>query len=204
MPEQPHDQAEHLRGLKLKIRALAEASRQQQTNRDELSERICQRVIQLPEYVHAKAMLVYVSRPAEVQTRPIIHRAWAEGKQIAVPYCARNELELYCVDSMRDVAPGTLGILEPHDDVRSCAERAVDIGQIDLVVVPGVAFDPGGGRLGHGRGYYDRLLQRAPHETPLVGLAFESQIVSEVPMMEHDVFVHKVITEKAVYLRTEA
>jgi 5-formyltetrahydrofolate cyclo-ligase len=104
---------------------------------------------------------------------------------------------------MQDLAPGTLGILEPRDELRKCAERKVDVGEIDLLVVPGVAFDPGGGRLGHGKGYYDRLLRRAPRETPSVGLAFECQVFPEVPMMEHDVFLHKVITENTAYVNAD-
>jgi 5-formyltetrahydrofolate cyclo-ligase len=96
-----------------------------------------------------------------------------------------------------------LGILEPGDEIRTQASRRAALGELHLIVVPGVAFDPRGGRVGHGRGYYDRLLRRARSETPVVGLGFECQIFAEVPMLDHDVFVDKVITEKRIYTRGE-
>ena len=71
--------------------------------------------------------------------------------------------------------------------------------EIDLIIVPGVAFDRRGGRTGHGKGYYDKLLEHARLDTPLVALAFECQMFDEIPMQEHDVFMDKVVTEKASY-----
>jgi 5-formyltetrahydrofolate cyclo-ligase len=71
---------------------------------------------------------------------------------------------------------------------------------LDLVMVPGVAFDLRGGRLGHGKGYYDRLLPRIRPSAPLVAVAFECQLFPEIPMLEYDVFMDRVITEKAIYL----
>jgi 5-formyltetrahydrofolate cyclo-ligase len=193
------DDTGRLRGLKREIRAQATANLQQQRNKDELSERIHRRLMQLAEYAHAKAVLVYVSRSGEVQTRAIISQAWVDDKQVAVPCCVDNELELYRLKSMEDLVPRTLGILEPRNEVRCEKERKASVERIDLIIVPGVAFDRKGGRVGHGRGYYDRMLCRARPGTSVIGLAFECQIVPEVPMMEHDVFVHKVITEQAIY-----
>jgi len=71
--------------------------------------------------------------------------------------------------------------------------------ELDLVMVPGVAFDRRGARMGHGKGYYDKLLQHARPDTPLVALAFECQLFPEVPVAGHDIFMDKIITESAVY-----
>ncbi len=69
--------------------------------------------------------------------------------------------------------------------------------ELDLILVPGVAFDARGGRTGHGKGYYDKLLENARLETPLVSLAFECQMFEEIPMQDHDIFMDKVVTESA-------
>ena len=90
-------------------------------------------------------------------------------------------------------------ILEPKEELRSVAAKKVDVKEIDLIIVPGVAFDRRGGRTGHGKGYYDKLLEHARPDTPLVALAFECQMFDEIPMQDHDVFMDKVVTEKASY-----
>ncbi len=71
--------------------------------------------------------------------------------------------------------------------------------ELDLVMVPGVAFDRNGGRMGHGKGYYDKLLENVRPGTPLVALAFECQFFPEIPVAPHDVFMSKIITEKTIY-----
>jgi 5-formyltetrahydrofolate cyclo-ligase len=71
--------------------------------------------------------------------------------------------------------------------------------ELDLVMVPGTAFDPRGGRMGQGKGYYDRLLANARPDAPLVALAFECQVFPEIPVAPHDVFMDQVITEVKVY-----
>src|SRR5262245_55218940 len=90
-------------------------------------------------------------------------------------------------------------ILEPRPELRSVPEKRVTAAELDLVVVPGVAFDRRGARMGHGFGYYDKLLKNARADAPLVALAFECQLFDEIPIEDHDVFMDLVITEKAVY-----
>ena len=85
---------------------------------------------------------------------------------------------------------------------RSCAklpEKRVDVRDVDLIMVPGVAFDRRGARMGHGFGYYDKLLEHARPDSPLVALAFECQLFPEIPTQSHDVFMDKIITEQAIY-----
>ena len=91
-------------------------------------------------------------------------------------------------------------ILEPKSELRTVAAKRVDVSEIDLIIVPGVAFDRSGGRTGHGKGYYDKLLEHARPDAPLVALAFECQFFDEIPTEEHDIFMDRIITEAAVYV----
>lgn len=203
MVAEHEEHADALRALKQAFRAQMESERQQQENREELSRQICEMAIRLPEYLAAQTLLLYVSRPSEVQTTHLLTAAWNQRKRVVVPSCQNGQLELFWIDTLEELAPRTLGILEPRSEVRASVERRIDVGELDLAIVPGLAFDRRGGRLGLGKGFYDRLLARCPTGVSLVGLAFECQVFDEVPMLSHDVFMDKVITEKAVYVRME-
>src|SRR5690606_2248787 len=125
--------------------------------------------------------------------------ALAGGKQIIVPWCNdAGELELFRLSDMSELELGMYKILEPRKDLRLLPEKQISVVELDLVMVPGVAFDERGGRMGHGKGYYDKLLENARPDCPLVALAFECQIFPEVPMGELDIFMDKVITERRV------
>ncbi len=137
--------------------------------------------------------------PHEVQTLELIEAAWCDKKTVAVPCCIGNRLWLFHLQSMEELAPRTLGILEPRNELRQHEERWLDVSQIDLFVVPGVAFDRSGGRLGYGKGYYDRLLADAHVEVPKIALAFECQMIDQVPMTARDITMDCVITDKSVY-----
>src|SRR5262249_27378287 len=121
------------------------------------------------------------------------------GKRIVVPYCVNNELELFLLRDMGELAVGMYKILEPRPDLRGQPGCTVRPEELDLIMVPGVAFDRTGARMGHGFGYYDRLLEHARRDAPLVALAFECQLFPEIPTAPHDIFMDKIITEKAVY-----
>jgi 5-formyltetrahydrofolate cyclo-ligase len=126
--------------------------------------------------------------------------ALAHGKTIVVPWCNdQGELELFRLESMDDLALGMYKILEPKPELRHLPERQVDVKSLDIVMVPGVAFTREGARMGHGKGYYDKLLEHARPDAPLVALAFECQLFPEIPTQAHDVFMDKIITEKGVY-----
>ncbi|MEN6493316.1 MAG: 5-formyltetrahydrofolate cyclo-ligase [Thermoguttaceae bacterium] len=185
--------------LKQAIRQQAQANRREQVDKDAVSRMIWQRLASLPEYGRAGTVMGYVHMRDEVRTRSFLPEILKHGKRLVVPYCVGDELELFCLRDLDELALGTFGILEPKPELQAQADRRIDVGQIDLVMVPGVAFDRRGGRVGHGKGYYDRLLRRARPDTALVGLAFECQLFAEIPMQPHDVFMDKVITETAVY-----
>ncbi len=187
-----------MQALKQQIREQAHAARNAQENKDELSRVICDRFMALPEYQAAKAVMFYVDVRSEVRTRQHFPAALASGKKIIIPYCVDGELELFHLESMDELATGMYKILEPKVELRDVAAKKIPVAELDLIMVPGVAFDANGGRSGHGKGYYDKLLEHARLDTPLVALAFECQMFDEVPTAEHDVFMDKVITEKRV------
>lgn len=186
--------------LKKQIREQAHANRNAQENKDELSKQIVRKFMALPEYQAADVVLFYLDVRSEVRTRHSLEDALASGKKIIVPYCVEGEvLELFHLESMDELSVGMYRILEPKPELRALPEKQVPVEKIDLIMVPGVAFDRRGGRTGHGKGYYDKLLEHARPETPLVALAFECQMFPEIPMQEHDVFMDRVITEQEIY-----
>jgi len=184
---------------KQQVRAAARANRQKQPNKDQLSRQICQKLAALPEYTAARVVMFYVDFASEVRTQHFFPTAWAAGKQIVVPYCVKDRLELFRLENTDELAPGTVGILEPRPELRGRPDRQVDVAQLDLILLPGLAFDRRGGRIGRGKGYYDRFLRRVRPGTPLVALAFECQLFAEVPMLPYDKYVDKVITEASIY-----
>jgi 5-formyltetrahydrofolate cyclo-ligase len=182
------------------IREQAHANRNAQANKDELSRTICARFMAMPEYATAKTVLFYIDVRAEVRTRHSLPAALASGKAIFVPWCNdKGELELFRLADMEELAVGMYKILEPKPELRNLPEKQCRAEDLDVVMVPGVAFDRRGGRMGHGKGYYDKLLQHARPDTPLVALAFECQFFPEIPVAPHDIFMDKIITEAAVY-----
>ena len=188
--------------LKHHLRATAHLRRLHQADGKQLSGRIFQRLSELPHYASAKTVLCYVSFRSEVSTHAFIEQLWADGKRVVVPYCTGGRLELFCLSSFADLSPGMLGILEPRSELRRLESHRVDVSAIDLFVIPGLAFDRQGGRLGYGKGYFDHLLCKARNNALLAAVAFECQIFDEVPMLPHDGRVHAVITEDAIYRPT--
>jgi 5-formyltetrahydrofolate cyclo-ligase len=186
--------------LKNQLRKTAHANRNGQENKDELSRRILGAFMSLPEYATASTVLFYVDVRSEVRTRLDLADALDSDKTIVVPWCnADGELELFRLDNMDELEFGMYKILEPRENLRQLPEKQVNVEDLDLVMVPGVGFDVRGARMGHGKGYYDKLLEHARTDTPLIALAFECQIFEEIPVAGHDVFMDKVITEDHVY-----
>ncbi len=192
-------QTEDFKQRKTVIREQAHAARNQLANKDELSQGICQSFMALPEYGAARTVMFYVDVRSEVRTRHSLPEALQSGKRIVVPYCVNNELELFLLTSMDELAIGMYKILEPRPDLRELPEKKIQPKDLDLIMVPGVAFDKTGARMGHGFGYYDKLLQHARPEAPLVALAFECQLFPEIPTQAHDIFMDKIITETGIY-----
>jgi 5-formyltetrahydrofolate cyclo-ligase len=163
--------------------------RYEQPDKQVHSRQIRNRLTEMPEYQAAKTLATYVSTSQEVQTLELIDGAWSDDKEVVIPCCISNELQMFYLEGVADLVPCTLDILEPRQDLRQREERWLNVSQINLFIVPGVAFDRSGGRLGHGKGYYDRVLANAPRETPKFALTFECQVVDRVPMTASDVLM---------------
>jgi 5-formyltetrahydrofolate cyclo-ligase len=192
--------AESIQDRKKRIRDQAHANRNAQENKDELSRDICVKFMALPEYARAKTVMYYVDVRSEVRTRHALPDTLKQDKKIVVPWCNdKGELELFHLESMDELAVGMYKILEPKPELRHMPAKQLTATDLDLVMVPGVAFDRTGARMGHGNGYYDKLLQHARLDAPLVALAFECQLFPEIPTAEHDIFMDLIITERAIY-----
>jgi 5-formyltetrahydrofolate cyclo-ligase len=184
-------------GDKAAIREQARKNRIAQKNKDEVSRAICAKFTALPAYAAAKTVMWYVDAGSEVRTRHTLPEALGHGKRVVVPWCVveTNTLELFLLEDMSELVEGAYKILEPRPELRQLAAKVVRPGELDLVMVPGTAFDPRGGRMGQGKGYYDRLLATARADAPLVGMAFDCQLFDEIPVAPHDVFMDLVLTE---------
>lgn len=182
---------------KAAIREQARKNRVAQKNKDEISRAICGTFMALPAYRAAKTVMWYVDAGSEVRTRHTLPEALTHGKRVVVPWCVveTNQLELFLLEDMSELVEGAYKILEPKDELRKLPAKVVQPEELDLVMVPGTAFDPRGGRMGQGKGYYDRLLSRVRPDAPLVALAFDCQIFDEIPVAAHDVFMDQVLTE---------
>ncbi len=185
--------------LKTAIRKQAHENRRAQPEKDAISTRIVDRFMELPEYDSAKTIMFYVDVRDEVRTRQALPSALASGKRIVVPYCVDGELELFWLENTEELELGMYRILEPKNELRTVAAKHFQPTDLDLVMVPGVAFDRNGGRTGHGKGYYDKLLQHARLDAPLIALAFECQMFEKIPAESHDIYMDKIVTENAVY-----
>lgn len=159
--------------------------------RNRQSVAVCMRAAQLSGFINADTILVYSAVKDELDPILLAEIARGMGKQVAYPRCEGDELGLYIVKDGH-LTSGSFGIQEPGD---TC--RRIDIDDVDFAVVPGVAFDKQGGRLGRGKGYYDRLLR----ETSVVkaALCFNEQMTEQVPMEAHDGRMDMIITENGIY-----
>ena len=184
---------------KTRLRREILARRDAEHDRPRRSRAIVERILNLPEYEVATLVSAFIGVGAEVDTFPLIETALARGKRVAVPWVDGRVLRLFDLANVGELAPAPFGLLEPPPDLRADASREVRPAEVDLFVVPGVAFDLEGGRLGHGRGYYDGLLAQARGRVPFIAAAFDCQLVERVPMTPRDVPVNAIATESALH-----
>jgi 5,10-methenyltetrahydrofolate synthetase len=189
-----------LREAKQAMRTLVAAARDalDPAWRAQASVRLVERIAALPTFVDAGTVLLTAPFRSEWNASPLIARALAAGKVVALPRVDESSrmLELRRVDDpARDIVAGYRGLPEPA----TRCERVADA-SIDWVLVPGIAFDRMGGRLGYGGGYYDRLLPVLPARAARVAGAFSAQIVDAVPSAPHDITMDTVVTEADVVL----
>ena len=139
-----------------------------------------------------RTVMVYLALPQEVQTTRIIAQARVWQKRVAVPVVQGNSLvAVELPDDPTQLRRGRFGILEPYG-----TQVVIPPEEVDCIMIPGVAFDYRGGRLGFGKGYYDRFLSQLPATTYRCGLAFSIQVVPYVPQTSHDICMHGIVTEQ--------
>lgn len=164
---------------------------------EEKSEKIRKNLFALSLFKEAKLVLFYISLPEEVQTSGMLRDCLRGGRRVAVPTvnCAKRRIVPFEVkDPGFKLVCGPFDIPEPAKDDR----YPVCLEEIDLVIVPGVAFDTRGGRVGFGGGFYDRLLNKLSSQARSIALAFECQIIDRVPREKHDILVDYIVTEKRI------
>ncbi len=191
------DPAEHKR----QIREAARAARLSiaDEDRDIASSKVSARALYVPEIALSAAVLAYAALPEELDPTALIETLRERGARVALPrVCAPGELALHWVGPADELEPGFADIPEPP---LSC--DVADIAAIDLVLVPGVAFDHECNRIGFGGGYYDTLLSGLPESATRVGLAFDEQVVDRIPAETHDAPVDIVLTPTRVLRKGE-
>jgi len=180
----------------LRTRVRASLSRSKGDDLLDVGRRAATWLVADPRFVRATRVGLFASLSDEPSSRPLFDVARAAGTPVLWPRCIEGDrLEFARADAWNELRPGRYGVLEPTG-----AADDEPFGELDLVIVPGVAFDRKGGRLGRGRGFYDRtfahLGRRKDHVGPhLLGFACEIQMVDHVPMESHDLPIDGVLTE---------
>lgn len=172
------------------IRERSRASRRELTpeSRRLLSTAASERLLVSLKTPFPYIVLGYAATAEEIDPRPALGALRDSGSLIAYPRIAGPGVLTLHTCSISELEPGPLGILQP-----AAGTPVVNVGQVELVIVPGVAFDAQGNRLGYGGGYYDRLLAHMPL-AKRVGLCFDGQLVGEIPVEPHDVRMHAIVT----------
>jgi len=164
--------------------------------RKQESQRTCHRLFEQPEYIKAEVIMVYLSLPAEPDTTALVLRAWQDSKRVLAPKVSWNQRRMLPMEIRsltNDLTVTPMGIREPITGI------PFPMSLIDLVIVPGVAFDECGNRLGRGRGFYDRFLSHAEFEGIACGFALDAQMSpTTIPTGPLDRPVDMLVTNKAV------
>jgi 5-formyltetrahydrofolate cyclo-ligase len=186
------------RRLRETLAALSEADRHAK------SISACRCIAGSPEFDAARVVMLYLSTPTEVDTAPLALRCWQAGKQVVVPKVSWDQRRMLPVEisSLKDshltTSPGGpmggtgIAVREP------VAGKPIPVDLIDLVIVPGLGFTPSGFRIGRGMGFYDRFLAQSEFIGASCGLAFEEQIVEDLPVLDHDVPLSMLATDRGI------
>ena len=174
------DKTELRREIRARKRAMTEAEI------EERSARLAQLFFASRAYQNAKTIYGYLSYNQEVRTVPMLERALKDGKKVAVPKVYGDEMKFLYLDDLTAVAKGYAGIPEP------IADEPVAHDETALVLMPGLAFDPQGHRIGYGGGFYDKFLAAEPNH-PTLALCYEFQMLPKLDVEDHDIPVDMVL-----------
>ena len=150
---------------------------------------------EIPNFASFQVVSGFVAARGEIPMEPTLKALLASGRKLVLPRICREEhlMRFHHVQCLRDLTPGSFGILEPKSDAPLVPEEA-----IDLVLVPGVAFDRKGGRVGFGKGFYDLALPNMKPEALRVGVCYSFQLVEATPQVEKDQRVHWILTDEGL------
>jgi len=179
---------------KLRIKLLKKRKKQKKHIVLEKSKKIGERLFSTDDFKKASKILFYVSYDNEVFTHDMIKKCLSENKKMIVPIVdkEKNKLVLSELVSWGHLEKGAYNILEPKK--KFIIETSID--KIDLIIVPGVGFDLKGNRIGHGKGFYDKLLKIS--KAKKIGLAFEWQVFDEIPTDNYDIPINMIISESRI------
>lgn len=176
----------------LRRRALAARRALTPAYRESASQQMVARLCETEAFQAAKTVFLYASMPDEVQTYGLMQQCLALGKTVALPkITGKRAMEAVAFSSLSDLVPGAYDILTVKDD----AGRLLPAKDIDLIIVPGAAFDAQGHRLGHGAGFYDIFMSEKAPQALCIALTFDILVYDEVPTEPHDECVDRLITE---------
>ena len=190
--------SENKQSIKAEVRKLCLSQRANlgELERKSRSWMIQQKLQNLPEFQQAQTVMLFLNFRDEVETTALAEETLLCRKKLILPRCAPHGvlLPIEVRDLAVDIEPGLWGIREPKLKLDQ-----VDPSEIDLVIVPGAGFDLQGNRLGYGGGYYDRFFMLVNPSTPRIAIAFECQIIAQVPVDKYDAKMTMLITENEVY-----
>lgn len=165
-----------------------------------LSQKIISTLIKLPVFKKSQNIMLYLSFGNEVDTFKLIELCKEQGKKVIVPFCVKEGRQIIPTEITsveEDLVRSKFGYLEPKKEL----VKPVDTQEIDLIILPGLAFDRSCYRISYGGGYYDRFLGKLNFTIPTIGLVYDFQIMDLAPVEEHDIPVDYVITDKRIIVR---
>jgi len=164
--------------------------------RKKKNKEITQKFLKTTDYLNSKNIFIYYPCRSEIDTTIIIKKALKESKNIILPRVEGTLLNLYFInDIYTQLQEGSYKIMEP---IPSSCTRA-HIADINLAIVPGIAFDRNLNRLGYGGGFYDKIIRNLPQNIKKIALSFDIQIVPNIPVLDHDIKIDIIITESKIY-----
>ncbi len=177
-----------------RLRNLAKRNSLSRQQIEKKSKQIEERLLALPEFEKAKIVMAYYGVRNEVETKGIIQKALQAGKIVALPVTdfEKKTVVPILINSLEQLQKTQFGLVEPT------SKKPVETTELDLIIVPGVAFDKSGCRIGRGKGFYDELLRKTSTEITLVGLCFEENLEERLPSESHDVKMDLIVTDKQV------
>lgn len=156
------------------------------------SKKIAEKLFNMDVYKKVESIYIYMNFEKEVSTKEIIIDSLNKGKKVAIPKIANEVMEFYYISNIEDVSIGYYGIEEPIGTKLAKEENS-------LIIMPGVVFDKKKNRIGHGKGYYDKYLAKKNIENK-IALAFDFQVLEEIPFENHDLIPDIIITEKTIVI----